>query len=290
MDAAGLAALVSPLWFQQASDGGAAAQAGAASLDRRITGVSASASSGAAGSSTANVYDWILQFNTASLVGIDSVAQAESLLVGGGVNFQVLHGSWAGRAGLGPKQRRVADAPWKTACSTTSNLASFEEDAVRQAEAMPNDPKDGSLWALSSIDAQAAWNVSTGSSQRGRGGDRHRGRLYPRRPGRQHLDESRRRRNGQPDGFAGDVHGYNFVDGNGNPMDNNGHGTHVAGTIGAVGNNGLGVTGVNWSVSIMPLKFLNANGTGNLSDAVERDQLCHDDADPLRRERPRGQL
>ena len=41
----------------------------------------------------------------------------------------------------------------------------------------------------------------------------------------------------------GDLHGYNFADNNGNPMDNNGHGTHVAGTIGAVGNNGAGRDG-----------------------------------------------
>ena len=74
--------------------------------------------------------------------------------------------------------------------------------------------------------------------------------------------------NGTTDGFTGDVHGYNFVADNGNPMDDNGHGTHVAGILGAVGNNGLGITGVDWSVSIMALKFLDADGTGNLSDAI----------------------
>jgi len=69
-------------------------------------------------------------------------------------------------------------------------------------------------------------------------------------------------------GFVGDVHGYNFVAGNGNPMDDNGHGTVVAGILGAVGNNGAGVTGVDWSVSIMALKFMNADGSGALSDAI----------------------
>lgn len=52
-------------------------------------------------------------------------------------------------------------------------------------------------------------------------------------------------------------------------MDDNGHGTHVAGTIGAVGNNGVGVVGVNWNVQIMPLKFLGADGSGTTSAAVE---------------------
>ena len=65
-----------------------------------------------------------------------------------------------------------------------------------------------------------------------------------------------------------DVHGYNFVSNNGNPMDDNGHGTHVSGTIAAVGNNSLGVAGVNWSASIMALKFMDSTGSGYLSDAI----------------------
>ena len=73
-------------------------------------------------------------------------------------------------------------------------------------------------------------------------------------------------------------------------MDDNGHGTHVAGTIGAVGNNGIGVTGVDCSVSIMPLKFLDANGTGYLSDAIEAINYATMMRTRLRRERPRRQL
>ena len=69
-------------------------------------------------------------------------------------------------------------------------------------------------------------------------------------------------------GFANDVHGYNFYDDSGDAMDDSGHGTHVAGILGATGNNGQGVTGVNWSVSIMSLKFLGADGSGYTSDAV----------------------
>jgi len=66
-----------------------------------------------------------------------------------------------------------------------------------------------------------------------------------------------------------DVHGFNFVDDNADPMDDNGHGTHCAGIIGAEGDNGLGIAGVNWNVKIMPLRFMDADGTGTTKDAIE---------------------
>jgi subtilisin family serine protease len=67
---------------------------------------------------------------------------------------------------------------------------------------------------------------------------------------------------------SNNVVGYNFVSNNNNPMDDYGHGTHCAGIIGAVGNNGVGVVGVNWTVKIMPVKFLDSTGSGYTSDAV----------------------
>ena len=70
-------------------------------------------------------------------------------------------------------------------------------------------------------------------------------------------------------GFIDDVHGYDFRNFDGDPMDDHNHGTHVAGTIGGVGNNGIGVTGVNWNVQIMAVKFLDAGGGGSISDAIE---------------------
>ena len=70
-------------------------------------------------------------------------------------------------------------------------------------------------------------------------------------------------------GFIDDVHGWNFADKNNNANDNNGHGSHCSGTIGGTGNNGVGVAGVNWHVSILPVKFLDANGSGSLEAGVE---------------------
>src|SRR6266850_4583058 len=72
-----------------------------------------------------------------------------------------------------------------------------------------------------------------------------------------------------PDGPVDDVHGFNVVEDNGDPMDDNGHGTHCAGIIGAEGGNGIGIAGVNWNVKIMPLKFMDAEGTGTTKDAIE---------------------
>jgi subtilisin family serine protease len=64
-------------------------------------------------------------------------------------------------------------------------------------------------------------------------------------------------------------HGYNFVDNNNDPLDLNGHGTHVAATIGAAGNNGLGTTGVCWKTKIMALRALDATGSGTTADLIE---------------------
>ena len=71
-------------------------------------------------------------------------------------------------------------------------------------------------------------------------------------------------------GYIDDVHGYDFVNGDGDPMDDNGHGTHCAGTIGAAGDNGIGVAGVHWGAGLkmMGLKFLSAGGSGSTSGAI----------------------
>ncbi|WP_439547572.1 S8 family serine peptidase, partial [Sandarakinorhabdus sp.] len=69
-------------------------------------------------------------------------------------------------------------------------------------------------------------------------------------------------------GRIDDLIGWNFYSNTNDPMDGGGHGTHVAGTIGALGNNGIGVAGVNWTVQLMALKFLPDSGSGTLSGAI----------------------
>jgi len=70
-------------------------------------------------------------------------------------------------------------------------------------------------------------------------------------------------------GTIDDENGFNAIDNASDPMDENGHGTHCAGIIGAEGENDLGIAGVNWKVQIMPLKFMNAGGFGTTKDAIE---------------------
>ncbi len=69
-------------------------------------------------------------------------------------------------------------------------------------------------------------------------------------------------------GYVDDIYGYDFDHGDGDPMDDHYHGTHCAGTIGAVGNNGIGVAGVCWDVKLMAVKFLDSGGRGSTSDAI----------------------
>jgi len=78
-------------------------------------------------------------------------------------------------------------------------------------------------------------------------------------------------RNGIDDdgnGFVDDLSGWNFIENNNRPVDQNGHGTHVAGILGAEGNNNFGVSGINWKIQIMPLKFLDKNGSGKTSGGI----------------------
>ncbi|MBN9119279.1 MAG: S8 family serine peptidase [Planctomycetes bacterium] len=153
-----------------------------------------------------------------------------------------------------------------------AGVQSAAADTVIRAERAPNDPSYGPLYGMTTISAPAAWDKTTGNSGFvvaviDTGVDYTHPDLAAnmwRNPGEiagNGIDDDH-------DGFVDDVYGADFANNDGNPMDDNGHGTHVSGTIGAVGNNGVGVAGVNWSVQIMALKFLSASGSGYTSNAV----------------------
>jgi subtilisin family serine protease/subtilisin-like proprotein convertase family protein len=66
-----------------------------------------------------------------------------------------------------------------------------------------------------------------------------------------------------------DLFGWNFVSDTNNPLDDNGHGTHVSGILGAAGDSGSGVAGVDWNVQIMPVKFIGSGGSGSISAFIQ---------------------
>ena len=152
------------------------------------------------------------------------------------------------------------------------------------ASSTPDDPRYGDLYGLhntgqsggtadADIDAPEAWQVSTGSRDVIVGVvDTGIDYTHPDLAANIWVNPGEIAGNGIDDdgnGFVDDVHGYDFVNNDGDPFDDNGHGTHCAGTIGGVGNNGTGVVGVNWDVSLMGLKFLSADGSGSTSDAIQ---------------------
>ncbi|HYX68705.1 MAG TPA: S8 family serine peptidase, partial [Terriglobales bacterium] len=149
-----------------------------------------------------------------------------------------------------------------------------EPDYLRSATLTPNDPQYSSLWGMSNIRAPQAWDLSTGSNSVVVG-DIDTGTDYNHPDLAANIYSNTTECNGAPNtdndgnGYKNDCHGINAITGSGDPMDDNGHGTHTAGSVGAVGNNNVGVVGVNWNVKILPCKFLAANGSGYDSDAIE---------------------
>lgn len=150
--------------------------------------------------------------------------------------------------------------------STAELLASLEKipgvvgaapNRLRRALKTPNDPRYGELWGMEKIGAPDAWETSTGSSEVfvaviDTGIDYEHPDL---------ADNMGRDKDGNV--------GWDFVGKHNRPMDTDGHGTHVAGSIGAAGNNGVGVTGVNWDVGLLALQVFGKDGKTADSVSIE---------------------
>jgi subtilisin family serine protease len=199
-----------------------------------------------------------------------------------------------------PAGLSVKDAVVKYMSSPDVEYA--EPNYMRRSSAtIPNDTSFGQQWALhnagtfasgtadADIDAPEAWDITRGSkgiviAVLDTGIDLNHSDLVGNiwtNPGETSCTDGK---DNDGNGFVDDCLGWDFSTcaqfdadtgictipkaADNNPSDDNGHGTHVSGIIGAVGNNGQGVSGVMWSVQLMPLKFLNRNGEGTVGDEI----------------------
>ena len=152
-----------------------------------------------------------------------------------------------------------------------------EESSDIQLEALPDDPMfDDQGWTGGmglDIGASSAWDITTGDADVTVAiidtgiAVNHRD-LAP----NLWTNDGEIPGNGRDDdgnGFEDDVHGYNFWNGNPDVTDRNNHGSHLAGIIGGVGDNGIGIAGVGWRTRLMALRFTDENGNGSSSKAIE---------------------
>lgn len=148
-----------------------------------------------------------------------------------------------------------------------------EPDSVMQPTLTPNDTDYSSLWGLhgsAGIGAPSAWDHSSGSGIVVAVLDTGVDRTHPDLAANMWINPDEIPGNGIDDdgnGYIDDVHGWDFYDNDNDPSDDDGHGTHVSGTIAAVGNNSLGIIGVAYGAQIMALRFIGPLG-GYTSDAV----------------------
>ncbi|HEY3044926.1 MAG TPA: S8 family serine peptidase, partial [Vicinamibacterales bacterium] len=177
-----------------------------------------------------------------------------------------------GRAGtLRLRSKSLSAAALIERLARRDDVVYAEPNFIIHITATPNDPYFPELWGLDNIHATPAWDLSLGSSSNvvaviDTGIDYAHEDLAANMwsaPAEFTVSVD-----GQAITCAAGTHGFNAITRTCNPMDDQNHGTHVSGTIGAVGNNGIGVVGVNWTARLMAIKFLDAQGSGTTADAI----------------------
>ena len=153
----------------------------------------------------------------------------------------------------------------------TGEVEAAQPNFYYRLSATPNDPQfpNSGMYGLGKISAPAAWDLTTGSTAVVVA-DIDTGMRYTHEDlaANAWTNPGEINGNGVDDdgnGFVDDFYGYDFRFNDSDPLDQHGHGTHTAGTIGAVGNNGVGVAGVNWNVKLMTIKIYSAGATDSTS-------------------------
>lgn len=144
-----------------------------------------------------------------------------------------------------------------------------EANTVVETSRTPDDTQYSSLWGMPMISAPSAWDITTGSSNVVVAViDTGIEYTHPDLADNIATNPGEIAGNGVDDdnnGFIDDYYGYDFINGDSNPIDDHFHGTHCAGTVGAKGDNGRGVAGVAWSVKLLPVKVLDSYGSGSIA-------------------------
>ncbi len=196
-------------------------------------------------------------------------AQAENSIRGQGGRVVALH-----RPGDFYIVETPSQAPdWARSVRGRPGVRFAEPDYLLKGDAVPNDPRWPDMWGLKKIGMETAWNTTRGSNTVVVGvidsGVDYAHADIGAAPMWTNPSETINGIDDDGNGLVDDIYGADCVNDDGDPMDDNNHGTHVAGTVGGATNNATGVAAMNWSVKIMALKFLGADGSGYLSDAVQ---------------------
>ena len=238
-------------------------------------GSSGGAQLGGTESPAAATSRWMVQLTDQAVLQAGSAAAVPQLLAGVPL---------AGVRGLGLPGQLLVEATGThshiaASLAASPHVDSFQIDAHLGGAQVPNDPRFAQdQYALfntgldqgtfdADIDADLAWDLTTGSSEVvvaiiDSGIDY----THP------DLNDNIWNSPGGilgPDGSTLVTNGWDFANDDDDPIDDHGHGTHVAGIVGAEGNNAIGTAGVNWDVSLLPIKLLDENNAGSVADAVE---------------------
>lgn len=154
-----------------------------------------------------------------------------------------------------------------------SRVEYVEPNYIVRANMVTNDPfiRDGSQWGTMHTRAPLAWGSNRGAGALVAVIDSGITLSNPDLFGNVWRNVGEVPNNGVDDdgnGFVDDYYGADWIDGDGNPNDEAGHGTHVAGTVAAISDNGVGGAGVAPHATVLPLRFLDRNGAGNVGDAI----------------------